>query len=306
MGRQLGNEDPSNYATRSNRPVVDADKMIHIEIEAGQHVIGAARNILSLWDRRGYRFTRRKLIATREVTIPADFYIDPTPVTNRQYQRFLEETGLRQPDRAGKDPRIGPYQWRDGMPPEDREDYPVVLVSHADAVAYAEWAGKRLPTADEWEVAARWPDGWLYPWGNEWQHSHCNSLEWWAKQETSFSFRELEAWQWQTRILLEEAPRLMTTPVRFFAPNSAGLFDLAGNVWEWTSTGTEDTEIDDMTSRQATLKGGAWFFGAVEASAASYAFLPPGERLPYVGFRCVADCEHVERTLLPSGSVRGE
>ncbi|NOZ23383.1 MAG: formylglycine-generating enzyme family protein [Planctomycetes bacterium] len=91
----------------------------------------------------------------RKVSIPA-FYIDKYKVTNSGYAAFIEATG-----------HPPPRDWPDGRIPIGREDFPVVNVSWQDAVAYAKWAKKRLPTEKEWEKAARGPAGRLYPWGNE-------------------------------------------------------------------------------------------------------------------------------------------
>ena len=88
---------------------------------------------------------------TRTVFIAA-FYIDKYEVTNKQYATFLSETGHRKP-KFWEDPRF------------NAPDQPVVGVNWEDAETYAAWAGKRLPTASEWEKAARGTDGRRYPWG---------------------------------------------------------------------------------------------------------------------------------------------
>ena len=90
---------------------------------------------------------------TRTVFVAA-FYMDRYEVTNKQYAKFLTETGHRKP-KFWEDPRL------------NAPDQPVVGVNWEDAEIYAAWAGKRLPTASEWEKAARGTDGRLYPWGND-------------------------------------------------------------------------------------------------------------------------------------------
>jgi formylglycine-generating enzyme required for sulfatase activity len=137
------------------------------------------------------------------------FWIDCYEVTNRLYKQFIDETGHRVPyvEAAWAEP----YNWGHKSYPPGKADFPVVLVSWEDAVAYAMWAGKRLPTEAEWEKAAR---GGLikhaYPWGEKIDVQHANYF-------TSITAKnEIQ-------------------PVGTFLPNPFGIYDMAGNVWEWCS-----------------------------------------------------------------------
>ena len=197
----------------------------------------------------------------RRATAP-NFWIDAHPVTNAQFAAFVEATGFvtlaeRQPDPAlypDADPtllrpgslvfmqppsrvRLGDYRqwwayvpgasWRHPHGPESDlsglADHPVVHVSFADASAYAEWAGKALPTEIEWEFAARGGlEGATYPWGDEFAPAGRQMANTWQGE-----------FPWQNTAL-DGYER--TSPVKSFPPNGYGLYDVAGNVWEWTST----------------------------------------------------------------------
>jgi formylglycine-generating enzyme required for sulfatase activity len=202
--------------------------------------------------------------------IAPSFWIDVHPVTNAQFAAFVEATGFvtlaeQQPDPAlypDADPallcpgslvftqprsrvRLGDYRqwwayvpgasWRHPQGPasdlEGLADHPVVHVSFADASAYAQWAGKALPSELEWEFAARGGlEGAVYPWGDEFAPDGRQMANTWQGD-----------FPWQNTAL-DGYER--TSPVRSFPPNGYGLYDVAGNVWEWTATrygsGTSD------------------------------------------------------------------
>jgi serine/threonine-protein kinase len=86
--------------------------------------------------------------------------MDLTPVTNAEFAKFLKASGYQPKDKTNF-----LKLWREGAPPVGQEEHPVVYVDLDDARAYAQWAGKRLPTGLEWEKAARGPEGYAFPWG---------------------------------------------------------------------------------------------------------------------------------------------
>ncbi|MBM6579622.1 formylglycine-generating enzyme family protein [Microvirga sp. BT689] len=190
-----------------------------------------------------------------------DFWIDRTPVTNRQFREFVQATGHvtvaeKVPDprdypgalphmlKAGSlvfDPPPHPVDlqdwsqwwaftfgatWRRPYGPKSSikglDDHPVVHVAYEDAKAYAAWAGKDLPTEAEWEFAARGGlDGAEYAWGDELTPDGRHMANTW---QGSFPFQNKR-----------EDGFDRTSPVTAFPPNGYGLHDMIGNVWEWTS-----------------------------------------------------------------------
>ncbi len=155
------------------------------------------------------------------------FYMDKYPVTNERYRKFVRATGHNAPyldEMAAK-----PFNWRRDRYLKGKEKYPVVLVDWHDAAAFSRWAGKTLPTEEQWEKAARGTDGRAYPWGEEFDEKKCNC--------------------WLTGI------ETVTSADRF--PSGAspyGCLDMAGNVWEWTSTRRNGLYV---------LRGGSFFEGDV-------------------------------------------
>jgi formylglycine-generating enzyme required for sulfatase activity len=173
-----------------------------------------------------------------------EFYIDKYPVTNAEYKVFVDATG--HPD---------PAHWRNRTWPTGKENHPVVEVNWKSAAAYAEWAGKRLPTDEEWEKAARGTDGRTWPWGDEWD----------IKKANVFSGD--------------------TTPVGQYSPQGDspyGAVDMAGNVWEWIGGISEH-------ALTAPLRGGDWLDGPEEAKTTHLRRHTPHRKNPFVGFRCAAD-----------------
>ncbi|MFC1718338.1 tandem-95 repeat protein, partial [Candidatus Poribacteria bacterium] len=201
------------------------------------------------------------------------FYMDIHEVTNAQYQRFMDATG-----------HSAPLYWSDSR--FSAPDQPVVGVTWYDAVAYAEWAGKRLPTEAEWEKAAR---GGLsskkYVWGDDWPPPE-------------------DAGNFPDSITGYDDGYVYTAPVGSFSPNRYGLHDMAGNIWEWcqdwydsgyysTSPMENPTGANSGTSR--VVRGGSWFYHNQDVLRVTYRGGPiPSDALHHIGFRCVSDNGHSE------------
>ena len=250
----------------------------------------------------------------RQVSI-ASFEIDRAPVTNAEFLQFVDATGYQTVSERPPDPTLYPdlppeeqipesvvflpppptvdrseplswwaliagADWRHPQGPDTNLDglmqHPVVHVAFEDALAYADWAGKRLPTADEWEVAAR---GGLvdqdYAWGGEktpngrWLANVWQGPFPWDNKET-------DGWFW-------------TSPIGSFPANGYGLVDVCGNVWEWTST---PYAVPEGEQERRVIKGGSFLC----ADNYCHRFRPSalmGQTLDtatcHMGFRCAAD-----------------
>ncbi len=185
-----------------------------------------------------------------EITVPA-FLLDKTPVTNQLYARYIKETNGLPPD----------HWWNNNLA-DDLLDHPVVGVSYEDACRFAEWCGKRLPTASEWESAARRPGDRKFPWGDSWDSSRANCVE--------------------------SGLNNTTTSVDFHPTGVSidGCLDLIGNVWEWTDAESEQT---DLEVEYAFVFGGSFRHESSVKDAIARTMLLQMNHYAYVGFRCAKD-----------------
>jgi formylglycine-generating enzyme required for sulfatase activity len=204
----------------------------------------------------------------RRVSIAA-FAVDQTEVTNTQYRQFLDAVGdhstcsaeerQKFPNRKSHVPEA--KFWDD--PAFNQPDQPVIGVDWYDAQAYCRWAGKRLPTDQEWEVVARGASGRHYPWGDTYVPNRCNDAENRPAIKATVNVGSLAACR---------------TP--------EGVMDLVGNADEWTATRTGDG--DDDVRR---VRGGSWTeSGELRGLAYFASSAPPDYRkLGDMGVRCVMD-----------------
>ena len=196
-----------------------------------------------------------------------EYRIGRYPVTNAQYACFVRDTGYKVPE-----------HWNERIYPAGLDDHPVVNVSHEDAEAYCYWLKQvtgehyRVPTEEEWEKAARGalPEARRYPWGNKWEHGFCNTEE--MGQNSTTSVHEFE--------------RVNQSPF--------DVVDMAGNVWEWTSSWYERYTGSPHESLHygrlyRVVRGGSWENSCWHARISCRGRYEPDVRRPYVGFRVLVE-----------------
>lgn len=201
--------------------------------------------------------------APEHISFTKAFYMDTNEITNTDYKKFVDAVKHE-----------APYHWPEGNIPKGKEQHPVVYVSWFDATNYCKWAGKRLPTEQEWEKAARGLDGLIYPWGNEWSLDKSNNP---YKNSTG------------------------TMPIGSYPEGRSpyGLNDMSGNVWEWVDSyylphpGNPVTRAEYGKDKRV-LKGGSWFdclsYGCgLSAPTFNRSFFTPEVKNNSFGFRCAKD-----------------
>ena len=190
------------------------------------------------------------------------FFIDVDEVTCEAYSQFVKDKNYKSPP-----------GWKGANYPPGSARKPVTGVTWYDAMAYAKWAGKRLPTEAEWEYAARGPKGNRYPWGYEWKAGQANA------EKASSGLSDVGAFQ---------------------GVSEFGIRDMSGNAWEWTSTTIQaypGGKIDESQlpkeprEEVKVLRGGCYLSSALQATS-TYRFAWPAKgkySFDQAGFRCARD-----------------
>ncbi len=212
------------------------------------------------------------------------FYMDATPVTNAEYRRFCDATGRGYPMQPPW-PEMPNYFL-------NYPNHPVVNVNYHACKAYAAWAGKRLPTEEEWEYAARGgqKDA-TYPWGNEHPFAGGVARGNFADRHSSQPWRDG---------FCDDGYRY-TAPVGSFAPNPYGLYDMAGNVYQYVEdwyfpyadTVKSTERFNDGWGGNRVCRGGGFHSPAADLRVARRHQIMGGSPNEAVGFRCVCDTDQI-------------
>jgi formylglycine-generating enzyme required for sulfatase activity len=244
-----------------------------------------------------------------------EYSIDRHEVTNQEFAQFVDDSAYSKIAYwiiGGANDSLAGWRWKEtnqiqspkfwnlSQTPYWRSDEysrsaetPVLGISWYEAYAYAKWAGKQLPTAAQWEKAARGTSeqygnreevgvGYKYPWGNDFfkgqtppEYHLCN----WRLLYWKYGYPD------KTKIWTTDGCKLGVAPVGSYSPagdSPYGVADMAGNVWEWC------LDWHKEFPQLKTLRGGAWFASDMDQLRTAFEYgIGPETRSHYIGFRCV-------------------
>jgi formylglycine-generating enzyme required for sulfatase activity len=203
------------------------------------------------------------------------FWIDQTEVTNAMYALCADESICNRPSSNSSSKRSSYY----GNSKFD--EYPVIHVTWEDARTYCEWADRRLPTEAEWEKAARGLDQRTYPWKDD--QIDCSRANYFDGNENKYCFEDKD-----------------TSPVKYYksATSPYGVYDMAGNVWEWVADWYGETyykslpllssnPIGPTFSQFKVARGGSWYNGSYLSRTTNRGAFTSNSSPDNIGFRCV-------------------
>jgi len=244
-----------------------------VKIPAGTYPVGAAESLDN---------------PKRQISLK-EYYISDTEVTNADFEKFIEATGYQTiAEKYGNaqvfEPGLAEFRWLQDSTAywrfpngetrgsiEGKKDHPVTGISYRDALAYCEWAGVRLPSFEEWEVAAK-----------------AGSSSKFSTDITLNNIKEYaNIWHKRDHLTADTSDGFVTTsPVRSFKPNAWGLYDVFGNVFEFCEGRLEK----DRGRKVAHARGGSWWCSLYSCSAFNTVFIGsvhPSATFSNLGFRVV-------------------
>lgn len=284
-GAQAPTAAPNEYGRRVSRCIAapraasDAAQASMIAVPAGQVIVGSSpqeRVYAAQLNGSGSAAQFAQETPRRVETLPA-FRIDRTAVTNAAFAEFVSACGTLPPDAETVTPQrwadwarqisstlryehVAHFIWPAAAPPLERNEHPVVLVTHDDAAFYCAWRGARLPLELEWERAARGHRGQLFPWGDRFDARLGNTREGGVGDTTIVGSFDL-----------------VNSPT--------GAKDMGALVFEWTQTPGDG----EPTAR--VVKGNSWNGLGGTSRAAARSVRPANVRDAELGFRCAADAD---------------
>lgn len=225
----------------------------------------------------------------RRVFVDA-FRIDRYEITNAQYRAFIKETDHPQPEL--RDEWAKDYSWREKEFPRGTANRPVSMVTMEDARTYCKWTGKRLPTEEEWEKAARGTEGNIYPWGNDWDGRKAHTVE-----RFSGPLKNLAEWKTFEEEFDDDA-LIHPWPVGSYGGDKSpfGVMDMHGNVSEWVDTPWDTHDGGDETAHalfgkkdMVVVKGNSFANRDYAAPAWIRYVFDATYVEDTIGFRCASD-----------------
>lgn len=270
-----------NSDTKDSFREVEEKKRDMVYFEGGEIIIGSEEGS-----------NRNQPVFKKQIE---PFYLDKTPVTVANFAIFVSETGyFTEAEKFGDsgifDFKTGQWSLVKGVTwkhplgpnyPEAESSHPVTHISWNDANAYAQWAGKRLPSEYEWECAARYGSkpGDKFPWGNQEQINGKYMANTWQGDNVT--------------TVNPEDGYLYTSPVGVFGQYPSGLYDMSGNVWEWCSDifgpYPESSFYFQVSENVKSIRGGSFMYdesGAESYSVYGRSFNSAETSLFNMGFRC--------------------
>jgi eukaryotic-like serine/threonine-protein kinase len=276
--------DPSKIPLAGSTSIRKADHMAMVYIPAGEFIMGSSNN------EPGSQANEKP---QHNVYLDA-YWMDQTEVTGSQFRKFVEANDYQTTaefkgqafafvESKGEWQLVDGANWMHPFGPDSNatNNHPVVQVSWQDASSYCEWVGGSLPSEQQWEKAARGTDGRIYPWGDTFDGTKLNYCDSLCGGDQTFT----DGFKY-------------TSPVGSYPSGASpyGIYDMAGNVWEWTADWYKGSYAGKLSAQDAAnpsrvLRGGSWNHDKGGMRTAYRLLAPSVTVVDNFGFRCVVQAE---------------